>query len=167
MTRGQFVHDQHLGIDRGYLGFNHAPLAVMLLDLSTRRYIRVTSADCVAVEINQGGDLVAQVLKAAQANLPIRTVRASRGKFTRAEPIALLYEQARVHHCGTFPALEDEMCCWVPGAADSPDRVDSLVWALTELKLGDGVGVHAPTFTQEPSESRWGVLKAGGIFGSF
>lgn len=123
-------------------------------------------ADCVAVEINQGGDLVAQVLKAAQANLPIRAVRASRGKFTRAEPIALLYEQGRIHHCGTFPALEDECCTWLPGASDSPDRVDSLVWALTELKLGEGVGVRAPFFAAPPPPSRWGLMRPGLIHGA-
>jgi phage terminase large subunit-like protein len=63
-----------------------------------------------------------------------KAVRASRGKVTRAEPIAALYEQGRVHHIGSLPQLEDQMCAFVPDAlTESPDRVDALVWALSEL----------------------------------
>jgi phage terminase large subunit-like protein len=100
-------------------------------------------ADCVIVEVNQGGELVTQVLKAAHSTLPIRTVHASRGKVTRAEPISLAYEQGRVHHVGSFPALEDECCQWVPGMSDSPDRLDALVWALSSLML-DAANASAP-----------------------
>jgi phage terminase large subunit-like protein len=60
-------------------------------------------------------------------------VRASRGKRTRAEPIAALYEQERVHHVGYFTALEDQLCSWLPDSSKSPDRLDALVWAFTEL----------------------------------
>jgi phage terminase large subunit-like protein len=71
---------------------------------------------------------------------PVALVHASRGKHTRAEPIALLYEQGKVHHVGAFPRLEDEMCSWLPGQA-SPNRMDALVWVLTELALGGTPGV--------------------------
>lgn len=91
-------------------------------------------ADRVVVEINQGGDMVTSVLRATGVRLPLQTVRASRGKATRAEPVAALYEQGRIHHVGTFPALEDQMCSWVPGDK-SPDRLDALVWAATALML--------------------------------
>jgi len=91
-------------------------------------------ADRVVVEINQGGDMVTSVLRATGVRLPIQTVRASRGKYTRAEPIAAMYEQARIHHAGHFPALEDQLCSWVPGDA-SPDRLDALVWCATALML--------------------------------
>ena len=95
-------------------------------------------ADHVVAEVNQGGDLVVQVLKQFEASLPIRTVRATRGKWLRAEPVAALYAEGRVIHAGTFHALEDQMCNF---GADglfngrSPDRLDALVWALTDLML--------------------------------
>ena len=71
-------------------------------------------------------------------SVPCRSVHASRSKRTRAEPVAALYEQGRAHHVGAFPALEDEMCQWTPGDP-SPDRMDALVWAATELMLGHTV----------------------------
>jgi len=71
-----------------------------------------------------------------------KAVRASRGKRTRAEPVAALYEQGKVHHVGALPKLEDEMCTWSAIEADpSPDRMDALVWALTELMLASPRGV--------------------------
>jgi phage terminase large subunit-like protein len=90
-------------------------------------------ANKVCVEKNFGGDMCISVLKSIEPNLPITTVTASRGKQLRAEPIVSLYEQSRVHHCGTFPLLEDEMVGWDPNGNPSPDRVDALVWACTEL----------------------------------
>jgi phage terminase large subunit-like protein len=94
-------------------------------------------ADYVVAEANQGGDMVASVLKAARPGLPVKLVHASRGKRTRAEPVAALYSAGRVRHAGRFPALEDQMCAF--GAPDanikSPDRVDALVWAVSELLL--------------------------------
>lgn len=94
--------------------------------------------DLVVGEINNGGDMVDFVCKTAARELGIdvffKPVRASRGKYTRAEPVAALYEQGRVHHVGAFPELEDQMTTWVPGQK-SPDRMDALVWALTELML--------------------------------
>ncbi len=100
-------------------------------------------ADRVVAEANQGGAMVASVLRAARLSLPLRLVHASRGKVARAEPVAALYEAGRVRHAGMFPRLEDEMCGLIAGGAyqgpgRSPDRADALVWALTELMLGTG-----------------------------
>lgn len=94
-------------------------------------------ADRVIGEVNNGGDLVESNVRTADPNLSYRAVRASRGKYTRAEPCAALYEQGRVHHVGAFAKLEDQQCDWDPtSGAASPDRLDALVWALTELMLG-------------------------------
>ena len=92
------------------------------------------SADRVVVEVNQGGDMVSSVLRATGVRLPIQTVRASRGKYTRAEPIAALYEQGKVVHVGVHSALEDQLCTWTPGDS-SPDRLDALCWAAWALML--------------------------------
>lgn len=99
------------------------------------------SADRVVAEANQGGDMVAAVLRAANETLPLRLVHASRGKAARAEPVAALYEAGRVRHAGLFAQLEDELCALMPGGTyqgpgRSPDRADACVWALTELMLG-------------------------------
>ncbi|MGO9171997.1 MAG: DNA-packaging protein [Rhodomicrobium sp.] len=94
------------------------------------------SADAIIVEVNQGGDMVETVLRAERQGLPIRKVRASKGKTTRAEPIAALYEQGRVSHAGAFPALEDQMVLFTPFGIEgdgAADRVDALVWAMTDL----------------------------------
>ena len=93
-------------------------------------------ADRIVAETNQGGALVESTLRAVDRSVPVRLVHASRGKITRAEPISALYEQHRVHHCGTFAELEDEMCTFEPGSQNSPDRMDAAVWALTELMVG-------------------------------
>jgi len=100
---------------------------------------RAFEADRLVAEVNQGGDLVESVLRQYAPELSYRAVRASRGKRVRAEPVAALYEQGRVHHVGTHPVLEDQMCGYAgqPGAA-SPDRLDALVWALTELMIDAG-----------------------------
>ncbi|MDD5050106.1 MAG: terminase family protein [Methanoregulaceae archaeon] len=92
------------------------------------------NADRVIGEVNNGGDLVEVNLRTVDRHIPFRAVHASRGKLIRAEPIAALYEQGKVHHVGTFPQLEDQMCEWVPGEK-SPDRMDALVWAITELTM--------------------------------
>ena len=89
-------------------------------------------ADCVVAEANQGGDMVKQVLLDPLPNASVRLVHATRDKHTRAMPAAQLYEQGRVHHAGAFPELEDQMCNF-DGTGKSPDRMDALVWALTEL----------------------------------
>ena len=91
-------------------------------------------ADRVVAEKNNGGELVEANLRTVDRTLSYRGVWASRGKQTRAEPISSLYEQGKVHHVGTFPLLEDQMCDWAPDSGDpSPDRMDALVWAMTEL----------------------------------
>lgn len=97
---------------------------------------RTWGADCVVVEVNQGGDMVAHTIRTIDPNIRIREVRASRGKHVRAEPVAALYEQGRVAHVGSFPALENQMTQMTTAGYQgdgSPDRVDALVWAFTEL----------------------------------
>lgn len=96
-------------------------------------------ADRVVAEVNQGGDLVVTVLRQVDPSVAVRCVRATRGKWLRAEPIAALYAEGRVAHVGTFEALEDQMCAFgSDGLAKgrSPDRLDALVWALTDLMIG-------------------------------
>lgn len=93
-------------------------------------------ADCIVGEINNGGDMVESTIRAVRTTVPFKEVTASRGKWVRAEPIAALYEQGRISHVGTFASLEDEMVNFGPNGMvgdASPDRVDALVWALTEL----------------------------------
>jgi phage terminase large subunit-like protein len=88
------------------------------------------------VEVNQGGDVISELLRSQHINLPIRKVRAKQGKVIRAEPVALMYASGQVRHAGHFIALEDQMCSCVPGVrpSPSPDRLDALVWAVTGLQ---------------------------------
>jgi phage terminase large subunit-like protein len=102
---------------------------------------RTWRADRVVAEANNGGEMVRSVLHAADIALPVRLVRAARGKAARAEPVAALYESGRVRHVGQLPQLEDELCGLLAGGTyegpgRSPDRADALVWALSELMLG-------------------------------
>jgi phage terminase large subunit-like protein len=95
-------------------------------------------ADALVAEVNQGGEMVASVIAEADASVAVTSVRATRGKYLRAAPVAQLYEQKRVRHVGAFPALEDEMCAFGPEGllnGRSPDRLDALVWAVTALAL--------------------------------
>lgn len=93
-------------------------------------------ADRIVAEVNQGGALVEANLRTVDPRIPYKAVRASRGKAIRAEPVAALYEQGRVHHVGVLAALEDQLVSWDPTtAATSPDRLDALVWGITELLL--------------------------------
>ena len=110
---------------------------------------RAHRADRIVAEINNGGDMVEATLRMVDPNVPFGGVHASRGKVARAEPVATLYEQGRIRHLGAFPILEDQMCAftrdapwtagWTAGVspasspASSPDRVDALVWALSDL----------------------------------
>jgi len=102
-------------------------------------------ADRIVAEGNQGGAMVESTIKSAGANLPVKIVHASRGKQARAEPVAALYEKGRVHHVGALrdkdgqTGLEDQLTSWVPGEGESPDRLDALVWAITELMLTGAV----------------------------
>ncbi len=95
-------------------------------------------ADRIVAEVNNGGDLVEHTMRTVDATVPLTQVRASRGKVARAEPVAALYEQGKVHHAGVFEDLERQMCEGVQrsvASAKSPDRVDALVWAITALML--------------------------------
>ena len=93
-------------------------------------------ADKIVAETNNGGDMVIMLLKQVDAGVATKKVTATRGKQLRAEPISSLYEQGKVHHIGYFPDLESQMCEWTPLSNESPDRLDALVWALTELNSG-------------------------------
>lgn len=92
-------------------------------------------ADCIVVEVNNGGDYLKSMIRAHPSgkNIKVVQVRATRGKALRAEPISALYERGSVYHCEYFNALEDQMCTWEQNSGDSPDRLDALVWALTHL----------------------------------
>ena len=95
-------------------------------------------ADLIVAEDNNGGEMVEYTIRTVAKNMGIsvnvKRIRASRGKYTRAEPIAALYEQGKIHHVGVYSELEDQQCTWVPGD-DSPDRMDADVWGFTELML--------------------------------
>ncbi|MGY6628041.1 MAG: DNA-packaging protein [Oceanicaulis sp.] len=132
----------------GASGEGRAARAIVLADASlhagpeawaaqTARAFEAHDADAVVAEANQGGDMVRAVLQACARDLPVRLVRASRGKRARAEPAAALYAAGRVAHVGRFTALEDQMCAFgASGERTSPDRVDALVWALAALMNG-------------------------------
>lgn len=94
-----------------------------------------TSADRVAAERNYGGDMVEKIIRSVRPGIPFGFVTASRGKILRAEPISALYEQNRVHHIGYFPELEEEQTTFTPLDPWSPNRLDAMVWAVTELGL--------------------------------
>ena len=100
---------------------------------------RAHAADLIVAEANQGGELVREMIRQVDAAVPIRLVHATRGKWVRAEPVAALYERGLVAHAPGLTQLEDEMCAFGSdglAGGHSPDRVDALVWALTELLLG-------------------------------
>jgi phage terminase large subunit-like protein len=134
-------------------GLDHAGIGYVIADrtlaevrpdqwaAAALRLYRSLGADALVAEVNQGGDMVAAVMHEVDPGVPVKAVRATRGKWLRAEPVAALYAQGRVRHVGAFPALEDEMCDFGPDGISggrSPDRVDALVWALTALMLADG-----------------------------
>jgi phage terminase large subunit-like protein len=129
-------------------GEGHDRRAVILADYSVQgvgphawsdaaaRAYALFKANLIVAEANQGGEMVRAILALAAPNAPIRLVHASAGKRARAEPVALLYAQGRVSHNAHFRDLEDQMCSFgAPGFTGSPDRVDALVWALTDLIL--------------------------------
>lgn len=100
---------------------------------------RELKADRIVAEVNNGGEMIESVIRAVDRNVPVRMVHATRGKEIRAEPVAALYEQGRIHHVGDLARLEDQMCEWDPmdKSAKSPDRMDAMVWAITDLMLAD------------------------------
>lgn len=116
------------------------------------------NADIIVGEINHGGDMVEHVIRSAGSGSSVayKVIRATRGKYTRAEPIAALFEQGRAHHVGQFADLEDELCSWVPGEP-SPNRLDAETWAYTELMLDpveDPAGEVVETTTDDYKPDR-------------
>ena len=106
-------------------------------------------------EANFGGEMVEATLKAAGSRASVKMVHASRGKAVRAEPIVSLYEQQRVHHVGAFPELEDQLCGWDPmEGGPSPDRLDALVWAITELAERPPMRIH-PDVVEASKRPLW------------
>lgn len=99
--------------------------------------------DRIVAEVNFGGDMVRHTLQTIDRRVPFSAVHASRGKRQRVEPVAAMYEQGRVHHIGVLADLEDQMMTWTPDDGTSPDRLDALVWALTDLMLGGPRGAAA------------------------
>ena len=95
-------------------------------------------ADRIVAETNNGGDLVERLIRGVDTNVSYKAVHATRGKMIRAEPISALYEQEKVHHVGSFPQLEDQMVSFTGDRSNSPDRLDALVWGLTELSRSSG-----------------------------
>jgi phage terminase large subunit-like protein len=110
------------------------------------------SADRLVAERNQGGDMVRSTFKTVDETIPVKLVHASRGKFARAEPVSSLYERGRVKHARGLDALEDQLVQWEPlGSIGSPDRLDALVWAITELALK---GVARPDLNLAYSDNK-------------
>jgi len=100
-------------------------------------------ADRIVAEVNNGGDLVERILRTIDPNIAYTAVHASRGKRVRAEPVAALYEQGRIHHVGSLAVLEDQLCTWDSSTGEkSPDRLDALVWAFTELVIDGSASVN-------------------------
>lgn len=102
-------------------------------------------ANAIIAEDNNGGEMVEAVIKQVDPAAYVKRVHASRGKATRAEPVSAISQQGRDHHVGTFPALEDELCLWMPGDA-SPNRLDAKVWAITELMSGGVSSIDNPFY---------------------
>lgn len=113
------------------------------------------NADRIVAESNQGGEMVSHTLKMIEPDVPVKMVHASRGKQTRAEPVAALYEQGKVHHVGYLPDLEDQLCSWVPHEGPSPDRLDAVVWGLTELMVKGSRQVSAMTPVSLTQANPW------------
>lgn len=117
---------------------------------------RELKADRVIGEANNGGDMIEAVIRAVDQNVSYRKVTATRGKDIRAEPVAALYEQGRIHHVGDLGKLEDEMCEWDPldKSAKSPNRMDAMVWAITELMLGDSTTGILDFYRQQAEQTQ-------------
>jgi phage terminase large subunit-like protein len=118
------------------------PASPLLWAARAVRAFYAHAADAIVAEVNQGGDLVKAIIAQEDPNVPVRAVRATRGKWLRAEPVAALYARGLISHAPGLAYLEDELCAFGAdgrSAGHSPDRVDALVWALTELFGVDGV----------------------------
>jgi len=127
------------GVDAAGFGYVLADYSIQGSPLEWAR--RVVSAyhewkaDAIVAEVNQGGDMVVQTIRTVDPNPRVKKVVAKRGKALRAEPIVSLYEQDRIFHAGIFTSLEEQMASWVPETGESPDRLDALVWAFTDLVI--------------------------------
>ena len=123
-----------------------------VMTVSTWAHVAVTAyhqqrADRIVAEVNNGGDLVELNIRTVDPRVAYRAVHASRGKVTRAEPIGALVEQGKIHHVGSFPELEDQLCDWDPTAGkDSPDRYDAYVWGFTDLMLANTEPLKGPSY---------------------
>ncbi len=109
-------------------------------------------ANRIVAEVNNGGDMVGETIRAIRSTVPYEAVRATKGKLIRAEPASAMYAQGRVHHMGTFPELEEQMASWAPDSKESPDRLDALVWGLTALKL-----INAPPGPVNYTDEEWAI----------
>jgi len=135
-----------LGIDKHGYVLSDDSMQVSPLAWAKQAIVRYNrlKADRIIAEVNHGGEMVETIIRQIRdegdrpigASIPYKALHASRGKQARAEPVAALYEQGRVHHVGMFAELEDELCGWEPNEGmPSPNRLDALVWALTDLML--------------------------------
>ena len=137
------------GVDHNHQGYVLADFSGIYspsgwADRAIKAY-RDFGADWIVAEDNNGGEMVESTLRVRDPNVRVRRVHASRGKAARAEPISAFYEQGRVHHVGTYYELEDQLCSWNPvSTSRSPDRLDALVWCMTELLLGGISGKIMP-----------------------
>jgi phage terminase large subunit-like protein len=128
---------------------------------------REFAADKIVAEINYGGLMVVETIKAVDKTVPVEVVTASRSKRQRAEPVAAMYEQGRVHHVGVHAKLEDELTTWTPESGWSPGRMDALVWAVSWLNLAGGASLDAWIQSQRerlartPEEQAAAVTAAG------
>ena len=133
---------------------------------SPRRWAQIAAqaydrwqADRIIGEANNGGDMIEEVIRTVAPQVAYTKVHASRGKAARAEPIASLAEQGKVHHVGHLGALEDELCNWVPNSGQrSPNRLDALVWALTELLLDGGASAPILMDTSPLATEAWQII---------
>ena len=119
------------------------------------------SADRIVVEKNFGGEMVEHTIRSIDPYVPVRMVTASRGKIVRAEPIATLYKQERVHHVGAMPTLEDQMTQFTGESGDSPDRMDALVWALTDCMEGSSAAGFLNALKEKQEAPKVGLSAFG------
>jgi len=128
-----------VGIDRDNHGFVLSDVSGVYTPLQWAQkaveQFDLWQADRIVGETNNGGDLVEMNLRTVRPSISYEGVHASRGKATRAEPVAALYEQGKVHHVGNLRELETQMITWSPQDDESPDRVDALVWAIVSLGM--------------------------------
>lgn len=120
-------------------------------------------ADRIVGETNNGGDMIEALLRQVDNTVSYKKVTATRGKLLRAEPVASIYEQGRAHHVGSFQALEDQMCNFTPESDFSPDRLDALVWAMTELMEGASSMIGLASLAKFCSNCRMPSIKTATI----